>query len=135
MRHHRATLLGRQFGGLVEDVAERAVQLADVVEERDSLHAMLLAFVETGRFGQDQSVGRDTTDMGTGVAIVRIDRIQQRLQRCRAQTLRSGSQGVLADGQPARRSSNRNRDDLSHYHFPGKKRTAGTHNCNDYIHA
>jgi len=66
--------LGRtQLGGLVDDVVERSVDLADVVKECDPLHAVLAALVQVRCFGNDQGVLRNAPDVCARCWIVRVD--------------------------------------------------------------
>ena len=66
---------------IVNDVEQGFVDLPDVVEECHTLDAALLALVEAGRVREDERVRRDSADMGTGVGIVGIDRLEERFER------------------------------------------------------
>ena len=101
VRHHGAALLGGELRLLVEDVGERPVELADVVEERDSLDAAQSALVQTGGFAEYQCVGRDAADVRAGDGVVGVDGVEQRLERGRAKPLGLRPHAVLAVEQSA----------------------------------
>lgn len=71
------------------------MQLADVVEERDSLDSVERALVESGCFAEDERIRRDTPDVGAGFTIIGADRVEQRLERSGTQPLGQGALLVL----------------------------------------
>ena len=65
---------------IVHDVEQRFVDLADVVKERDALDGVAAALVESGRFGDDQRVGRDAPNVLSSLGVICFDRVEQRLE-------------------------------------------------------
>ena len=66
---------------------KRFVDLADVVKERDALDGALLRLVEPGRVGDDERAGRDAADVHPRLRVVRLDGVEQRLERRRGEAL------------------------------------------------
>jgi len=80
MRGDGAPFGGREALHIVDDVEERLVDLADVVEERDTRDAATLTIREIGRFAEDECVFRDAPDMEAGIGIVGIDGPEERFE-------------------------------------------------------
>jgi len=59
----------------VEDIRQRPVELADVVEERDTLDAVQRALVQTAFFAEYQRVGGDPADVRARNGVVGVDGI------------------------------------------------------------
>jgi len=75
MRHDRAPFSGGQMGVLVNDVEERFVDFADVMEERHSLDDLPFMLVEIGGISEDERIGGDTSNVRARFGVVRVDRI------------------------------------------------------------
>ena len=88
----------------------------------------IFALVEISGFAEDQRITRNTPDVRAGVAVVRVDRVEQRLHGGCAEPLGARTQRVLAGDDARRRGSNRDRYDVSHSYSLRKKRS-------HYIHA
>jgi len=84
MGHHRAALLGCQLRRLVEDVAQCAMQLADVMEQGDPLDAAQRSFIVSGGVADDQGIGCDPAHVGSGDFVVGVDGIEQGFEGRRA---------------------------------------------------
>jgi hypothetical protein len=69
-----APTLGFRFAN---DVFDRLVNLADVVEECDALDALAFVVGEVGRVGEDEGVGGDASDVRAGVGVIRVDRVEE----------------------------------------------------------
>ena len=80
MHHDRAPLFRRQLLRLLHDVGYRLVDFSNVVEQRDTLDAVLRSFVEIRGACKRQRILRDTPDMRASLSIVRIDCIEQAFQ-------------------------------------------------------
>src|SRR5688572_995678 len=85
VRAEALTFRFSQNGRDVDDVGYCTVEFADIVEEGDALDLVAFTLVEIGRLREDQRVVRDPANMRPGLRIVRIDRIQQRLERTGAE--------------------------------------------------
>jgi len=121
---HRAAFFGGEPGRIVEDVRERSVELTDVVKERHSLDAAQGALVQAGGLAKYQRVCRNPTDMRAGLGVVCFDRIEERLESGRAQTLGTGSYRMFAIQKPRRGGAEGKRDDVvTHGAVCRKKRT------------
>jgi len=86
-----------ELGLVVNDVEERLVDLSDVVEECHALDIPALAFFEARGVGDDQSVRGDAADVGAGLRVVRVDRIEQRLEGRGGEALGRASLPVFTD--------------------------------------
>lgn len=120
-----AALGSGELGGFIDDVMERSIDLANVVKERDALDAMLSSLVEVCRFGDYQRVLRNAPHVRAGRRVIRVDRVEERLQRGRSETLKSESCPSLAGEQ----GSGGNRSDYersvsNHASALGKNRTS-----------
>jgi len=82
-----ATLGGAQGIVFLDDVEERFVDLSDVMEECDAFDALAFVRGEVGCIGKDEGVRGDTPDVGTGIGVIRIDRVEQRLEGGGGKTL------------------------------------------------
>jgi len=71
----RSPFFGRELRLLVKDVGQRSVQLANIVEERDTLDATQCALVEVSGLAEYQSVYRDPANVGARLGVVGIDRV------------------------------------------------------------
>jgi len=81
----------------MDDVEERLVDLADVVEQRDAFDVTFLGRVEVGRVGQDQRIPSDAADVGTRLMVVRVDRAKQCLEHSGSKSLRRQTALSLAN--------------------------------------
>jgi len=85
VHHDGAPLFRRQFLRLLHDVGYRLVDFSNVVEQRNPLNAVQSAFVEIRCAPKRQRILRDATDMRARLGVVRIDRVEQALERCSAE--------------------------------------------------
>lgn len=124
MGRDRASFLRRELPGIVQQIIERPVNLADVVKECDSLHAQLLAIVESGGIGQDERVPGHAADMGAGFGVIHVDGEQDRLQQRRGEPLGVAAEPALPDyPESAERRSEREfgwREARTHDYTAGK---------------
>ena len=75
------TAFGRREAlDVVDDVEERLVDLADVVEQGDARDAMPGALRKAGGVGEDEGIFGDASDMDAGVGIVGVDGSQERFE-------------------------------------------------------
>lgn len=70
----------RQAGGIVDDVEQRFVNLADVVKQGDAFDGTLPSLVEPGGIRDDEGVRRHATDVFASLGVVRFDGVEQRLE-------------------------------------------------------
>lgn len=75
-----ATLGGGETLDVVNDVEERLVDLADVVEEGDPGDAATCSAGEAGGVGEDECVLGDSADVDAGIRIVGVDGAKQRFE-------------------------------------------------------
>ena len=80
-------LARRQVSVVVNDVEQRFVNLADVVKERDALDGASLVVVELRGLGECNGIGGNTTHVGAGLRVVRVDGIEQRFKCGGGETL------------------------------------------------
>jgi len=80
MCSHRLAFLLRELRLFMDDVEQRLVDLADVVEERDALHVPLLAGIEVGRFGEDERITSHTADVAAGFGVIGVDGAEECLE-------------------------------------------------------
>ena len=73
--------LGGELGRFVDDIEQRLMDLSDVVEEGDALDAALFGRRQVRRIREDERVARDASHMGAGLAVVRIDGVEERLEQ------------------------------------------------------
>jgi hypothetical protein len=66
---------------VVHDVEQRLVNLAYVVEQGDALDAADGGLIEVCRAREGHAVRGDTADVRTGHRVIRIDGVEQRLER------------------------------------------------------
>jgi hypothetical protein len=119
----RSPFLGRELRLLVKDVGQGSVKLADIMEERDSLDATQSALVEVSCLAEYESVYRDPANVGARLGVISIDRVEQRLESCRAQPLGSVAQLVLAKKEAACCCADREWEDVLHIYALRKKCT------------
>jgi hypothetical protein len=77
------------------------VEFPNVMEQRYPLDAALRTLVETGGLGEDERISSDAAYVRTSGFVVGVDRVQQRLERSRAQSLGLRAKVVLAVEQAA----------------------------------
>ncbi|GAC1516852.1 MAG: hypothetical protein NVS1B4_14530 [Gemmatimonadaceae bacterium] len=75
----------------MDDVEQRRVDLADVVEQGDSLRRSLFSLVESDRFGEDHRIRCDASDVSAGGGVIGVDGIQERFESRGRKALRGGS--------------------------------------------
>jgi hypothetical protein len=114
MRSNRASLFRSELGFVVKDVSECFVQLADVVEQRDSLDAVEHPVVELRSAPKYERVLRNAADMCAGNGVVCLNRIQERFESCRAQALGLGAPSVFMVGVGAGGRADAERKDFFH---------------------
>jgi len=81
VRGHSPALGRREALDVVNDVEQRFVDLADVVEERDTGDAATMVFRESGLVGEDERVLGDAANVDAGIGIVGIDGAKERFER------------------------------------------------------
>ena len=107
---------------VVNDVEERFVDLADVVEERDALDAAKDVVPETSGIAEDQRIARDLTDMLAGFVVVGFDRVENRLEGGGREPFGAGTAVVLdAPGGAEDQSGNQ----VSRSHQPDNRKKRG----------
>ena len=106
----------------MNDVEQRLVDLADIVEERDALDVAERALVEVGGIGEDECITSDAADVRAGFCVVRVDRAQQRFEHGGGETLGSEAALALADEQDAGCCSRREPEIAKHGAERRKKR-------------
>ena len=84
-------LLGGEGVVVVRDVEQRLVHLADVVKQRHALDARPRVLREAARVGDDERDRGDAADVRAGGRIVRVDRVEQRLERRRGEPFDAGA--------------------------------------------
>jgi len=89
----------RELVVIVNHVVDGGMDLPDVVKERDALDAAAVAFVEVGGARKNQRVRGDATDVGAGLVIVGVDRVQKRLERRRGKSLCGAPGGGFTGGE------------------------------------
>src|SRR5512141_2578341 len=89
MRHYGVTLAPGQPLRVIHDIRDCAIDFADVVKERDPLHAVLFSLVEIGSTRERECIVGDTPDMGAGFGVVRIDCVEEALESSCSETLES----------------------------------------------
>lgn len=97
VRGDGAAVLGSERRLVVDDVEQRLVDLSDVVEQCDALDGATFAAAQTGSAGDDEGVGRDAADVRAGLCVIRVYRVQQRLQRRCCEALGRASRSALVD--------------------------------------
>jgi 23S rRNA (cytosine1962-C5)-methyltransferase len=121
--HHRASLLGRKLGRIVEDVRQRFVEFADVVKEGYPFDGAKRMVVEPCRIAENEGVSRYSADVGASCLIVRVDRVEKGLESGGAQAVRLCSHAPLVKEQAAGRRADRKSDDVLHAPAFRKKHT------------
>src|SRR5690348_12260211 len=99
MRRNLASLGGAQFGVVMHDIEEGFVDFSNVVEQRDALDRATLAFIESGRVADDESVGGNAPNVHAGLWIVGLDSVEQRFERGSGDTLNGSARAALANEQ------------------------------------
>jgi len=87
MGRDRLALGRRQARPIMDQVKERLVDLADVMEERDPLDHVALARRQVGGIGDDERVAGNAPHVRPGLRVGRIDRIEERFEHRRRQSL------------------------------------------------
>ena len=125
VRGDRATGFGGEGFLFVDDVEERLVDLSDVVKERDPLDGLALAAVESRCVGDDEGVRRDAAHVRAGLRVVRVDGVEECLERGAGETLGGSPGAELADDDCARSGAGGKCDERLHMRgLRRKKRTA-----------
>jgi len=73
MRPDGVAFRRRQVRVVVNDVEERFVDLANIVEERDSLDVSERPLVDIGGLGENERITSDAADVSAGLCVVGID--------------------------------------------------------------
>jgi len=76
----RTALGGSESLDVVDDVEERLVDLADVVEQGDTSDPALLVLAESRCVGEDERVFGDTSDVYARVGVVGVDSAEERFE-------------------------------------------------------
>jgi len=97
MRHHRAALCWRELAALVKNVGDGLVNFADIVEERDAFHARARSLIQFECLAEYERIPRHSANVCAGYSIVRIDRVEQCLERRRSEALRKNAMTSLAN--------------------------------------
>jgi len=105
MHPDRAPLFRRQFLRLLHDVGYRLVDLSNVVEQRDTLYAMLRSLVEICGACERQRILRNTTDMRPGFGVIGVDCVEQAFQGGRPESLECNALPAFLVVESACRSS------------------------------
>ena len=79
MGEDSASLSSGEMAVLVNDVEERFVDLADVMEQRHSLDDFLFMFVEVGGLREDERIRGNASNVRACFGVVRVDGIEQSL--------------------------------------------------------
>jgi len=124
MRRDEAPLIGRHVAGvIVDDVEERFVDFSDVVEEGHALDASDGRFVESRGARQRHAVRRHASHVGSGDRVVRVDGIQERLERRGGEARGTAGFAALSKEERADASTKREENGISHGAERGKKET------------
>ncbi len=81
----------------MKDVGDRFVNFSDIVKECDALHAPACPLVQIECVAEDEGIPRHSANVRASHCIVRIDCVQQRLERRRSEPLRKNALTPLAD--------------------------------------
>src|SRR5260370_35246114 len=73
------------------------MNFSDIVKERYALHAAACTLVQFEGIGEDQRIPRASANVRTGYGIVRVDSVEQGLQRRRSEALRKNARTQRAD--------------------------------------
>jgi hypothetical protein len=122
MRPDGFALVRREPRIVVDDVEQRRIDLADIVEQRDPLDVSQLALAQICGICEDERVTRDAPDMRTRVSVVGIDRAEQRLEHGSGETLGNQASVALAHEQDSTCRSHREAEIAKHVGGAGKKR-------------
>ena len=96
VRRNLAALFARQGLPVVNDVEERLMDFADVVKERDPLDRATLPIIQPDLIADDECVRGYAPNVQPGFLVVRLDGIEQRLERGRDDAFDQPSGFVLA---------------------------------------
>ena len=107
------TLGGSEVAGLIDDIVERSIDLANVVKERNAFHAVLRALVQVSGFGNDQRIFGDAPDVRACRRIVRVDCVEKCLQGRGSKPLETNSCPPLAGDQSSRRRNGNKKRSVS----------------------
>lgn len=121
---YEAILVLGQLAGIVHEIEERLVNLADVVEERGPFDLLALRLRQIGGVGDDQRVRSDAADVRARFLVVGVDCIEQRLQRGGHHALGSDAVAAFPHPEVAEGGAGRGDEELaedSHARGTGKK--------------
>jgi len=121
MRSHGLAFLRRQGRVVVNDVEQRLVDLADVMEEGDALDVPEGALAQVGGVGEDERITSDAADVRAGFSVVGVDRAQQGFEHGGGETLGREAALPLANEQGAGCCSRREPEIAKHGAEVGKK--------------
>jgi hypothetical protein len=88
---NEAALVRREGALVVHQIEERGVDLSYVVKERDALDAAHVGVVEPGGVRERDRVRGDAADVGAGLRVVGVDRVEERLEGGGGETLGNAS--------------------------------------------
>lgn len=80
MRGDQLPFARRESMVIVYHIIDRGMDLSDVVKECEALDAAALAVVEVRRARENQRVGSNAADVGSGLVIVGVDSVQKGLE-------------------------------------------------------
>lgn len=89
MRSYLKPLASVQLAGVVDQIEECLVDLANVVEQGNTFHHVARVFVDTHCIGQHQRVTSHAPYVSSGYRVVCVDGVEQRLERGSSQPLES----------------------------------------------
>lgn len=124
MRRDCLALSGREIGVLVNDVEERFVDLADVVEQGHALDILPFVFVQLRGVGEDERVRCNTSDVGARFGIIRVDRVEEGFEARGGDPFARLTPTVLADQIRAGKDAGAESEESAHGEARGKIRTS-----------
>ena len=83
----RAAFIRRQDLRFSHNVRDRAVDLSNIVKQRDPLDASLASLIEIGGSGKSQGVFGNAPHVSSRFRVVGVDRVEKGLQACRPESL------------------------------------------------
>ncbi len=106
-----APLFVTEIAPFVNDVEECLMDLAYVVEEGDLLDHSKGVWIDCGFLGEHDGVRRDATDVGAGIGVVGVDRVEKSLEGGRGEALHRPSAVALPGDEPGEGAAGDSEDD------------------------
>jgi len=118
------TLCRSESRVLPDDIRQGTVELSDIVKQRDPLDTSAHSLIQVCCAGKNQRILRDTSYVRSRFRAVRVDRVEQGLERGSAKPFHGNALSVLPRVESAGGRTGKKGNESKHHAHIGKKRTS-----------